>query len=629
MKHPPITIDFETFWAQDFSLTNTNFIEYIHDERYETISVAIKHGAGETKCYFGEENVRAALCAIPWEHHACIAHNGNEFDFPILVWKYGCHPKLFIDTLCISRPKHQAYVGGSLKKLSAHYGLPEKNNEALLKTKGKRLAAFTEYECAAMEAYNIQDVDNTYALFKLFKPDTPDKELMYSDMTARMTCYPTVHLDMELLERTALALQIQKQAVLEALIEPLGVLTTGDVKTELSSANKFAAALEGIGVTPPRKISKVTGKETFALAKTDEDFLALQTHEDPRVQALVTARLDAKSTILETRIQTLLSCGNAMRGLIPIPLAYHAATTGRWGGRVWNPQNLMRIDPKTPKLTDALRMSLVAPADHFLVVSDLSGIELRVNHYLWDVKATQAAYDADPEADLYKDFAATLYGKPRDEVTKPERQLAKVAQLGLGFGAGAATFRKVAKIMGGIDLDEVEAKRVVDLWRVKYVDIVRGWRQCQRAIEAMYVGAEFSPDPRGLVTTAANRVLLPSGRALYYPGLHVAQDAAGKAQYNYGSGRTLSKVYSGLLDENIVQAIARDVIAEQALKIYKTTGYRPAHVVHDELVYVVPEKHAAAHLEAVNSVMRKSPSWLPGLVLWSEGGIGQRYGSAK
>ena len=629
MKRQPITIDFETYWAQDFSLTNINFIEYIHDERYETISVAIKHGAGETNCYSGEENVRAALCAIQWDQHACIAHNGNEFDFPILVWKYGCHPKMFIDTLCLSRPKHQSEVGGSLKKLSAHYGLPEKNNEALLKTKGKRLADFTEYERAAMEAYNIQDVDNTYALFKLLKPDTPAMELVYSDMTARMICYPTVRLDTELLERTAHALKIQKQAVLESLIEPLGVLTTDDVKTELSSANKFAAALESVGVAPPRKISRVTGKETFALAKTDEDFLALQTHDDPRVQALVAARLDAKSTILETRLHTMRACGLVMGGRMPVPLGYHAATTGRWGGRVWNPQNLPRIDPKNPKLTDALRLSLSAPAGHVFVVSDLSGIELRVNHYLWDVKSTRAAYDANPEADLYKDFASTLYGKPRDEVTKSERQLAKVAQLGLGFGAGAATFRKVAKIMGGIDLDEVEAKRVVDLWRVKYVDIVKGWHRCQRAIEAMYIGAEFSPDPRGLVNTAGNRVLLPSGRTLYYPGLHVTQDESGKAQYKYGSGRALSKVYSGLFDENIVQAIARDVIAEQAIRIRHETGCTPSHMVHDELVYVLPEKQAVAHLEAVNKVMRAAPTWLPGLVLWSEGGIARRYGHAK
>jgi hypothetical protein len=88
-------------------------------------------------------------------------------------------------------------------------------------------------------------------------------------------------------------------------------------------------------------------------------------------------------------------------------------------------------------------------------------------------------------------------------------------------------------------------------------------------------------------------------------------------------------VYSGLMDENVVQAIARDVIAEQALSIRQATGYSPALTVHDELVYVVPEAKATAHLQQVNHIMRSPPSWLPGIVLWSEGDIAESYGAAK
>jgi len=112
-------------------------------------------------------------------------------------------------------------------------------------------------------------------------------------------------------------------------------------------------------------------------------------------------------------------------------------------------------------------------------VADLSGIELRVNHFLWKVESSMSLFKADPEkADLYKDFASKLYEKPVGEVTKEERQVGKVAHLGLGFGAGAKTFQNVAKLMGGVDLSEEESQNVVDKWRNTYDDIKQGWRTC-------------------------------------------------------------------------------------------------------------------------------------------------------
>jgi len=187
----------------------------------------------------------------------------------------------------------------------------------------------------------------------------------------------------------------------------------------------------------------------------------------------------------------------------------------------------------------------------------------------------------------------------------------------------------VAKSMGGLVLDDAEAERVKNAWRVKYRAIVLGWAKCQDLIKAMHQGDSYSPDPRGLVTAEPNACRLPSGRRLYYPNLHKGTADNGKPQYKYGVGRKLSKVYSGLMDENLVQAIARDVIAEQALAIRKATGLSPALMVHDELVYVSPEGQAAEHLDAVNSIMRTPPSWLPGIVLWSEGDVAASYGAAK
>lgn len=640
----PITLDFETFWSTDFSLTKVNFVEYINSPEFESISVSVKIGSGETQVFFGSE-VGPYLKSLDWRNAAAIAHNGNEFDFPLLVWKYDVHPALFVDTLALSKAKYQSEVGGSLKKLSERFNLPVKDSTVLQQTKGRRLKNFTAEEVAGMRVYNKTDTDNTYALFRDFvKADTDGleelepvtrstawhrKELLLSDMTARMIIYPQFVCDTELLDATLASAEHIKEQQLAALAPSLGALTTEEVRSQLASANKFADALRALGVEPPTKISKTTGKETLALAKTDEEFTALLEHEDERVQLITSTRLAVKSTLLETRLATMSSCAKWMNGWMPVPLAYHSATTGRWGGRVWNPQNLPRINPKQSKLSDALRKSLCAPEGHLVVVSDLSGIELRVNHYLWMVASTQALYAADPEADLYKEFAAALFGIPKDTVTKEQRQLAKVAQLGLGFGAGYKTFKKVAKIMGDIDLDDAEAERVATAWRIKYLDIVQGWRECQKAIVAMHRGQAYAPDPRALIQTGKDKVRLPSGRWLYYPGLHMGRDEKGRDQYKYGTGRNVSKVYSGLMDENLVQAIARDVIAEQALTVLQETGYSPALMVHDELVYVVPEDKAQQHLDDLNRIMRTAPSWLPGIVLWSEGDIAHNYGAAK
>lgn len=661
----PITVDIETYWTREYSLSKISFVEYIKDPAFEIISCAIKLGNKPTYTVFGHDNVGAELRKFDWSQHAMWAHNGNEFDFPALVWTYDIHPKMFLDTVCLARPKHQSSTGCSLSALTKHYvdkldGIVLKDDSVLTKTQGRRLIDFTADELRQMAIYNTNDTTNAYLLGKHFLSDcTPDTddikavvkaanqlklELWLMDATARMICYPQFRCDTDLLERTLEQVQRDKEATLEALCEHFGVLTTEEVRQQLASQPKFADALRAVGVKPPLKISKTTGKETYALAKTDEDMQKLLEHPDERVQALASARLEVKSTLLETRLQKIATCAKLMGGWLPVPLAYHSATTGRWGGRVWNPQNLPRIPRDKEggivhKPANALRLALRAPKGKKVVVSDLSGIELRVNHYLWGVESTQRLYEKDPKADLYKAFAAKMYNKPESEVTKDERQLAKVAQLGLGFGAGPRTFQRVAKLMGGIDLSENEAEKVVYAWRDMYSQIYFGWQACNRAIQAMMQKSRYSIGSLELVQTDdSGGLMLPSSRVLHYPDLRVefplSQDENRKRQgalteIRYGRGKYTSRLSGPMLCENIVQAIARDVISWHAVEIYRATGQRPALTVHDELVYVVGENTAEDHLATVNSIMRVAPPWLPGIVLWSEGDVADSYGEAK
>ena len=351
------------------------------------------------------------------------------------------------------------------------------------------------------------------------------------------------------------------------------------------------------------------------------------------VATAAAARLDAKSTILQTRIQAFMDAANAHPDKkVPIPLKYYGAdTTGRWSGWGYNPQNLPRVNPYDPKPSDALRSSLVAPAGKKIVVADLSGIELRVNHFLWQVPSSMKMYQADPEkADLYRDFASKLYDIPPDQVSKQQRQVGKVAHLGLGFGAGHVTFQKVAKLMGGVDITEDESRDIVDRWRYEYNEICMGWKTCHKALPTILRGAEgASVDPWGFVTPVEGGLRTPKGM-IRYPDLRIQyDDERNQQEFWYGSGRNCARIYAGKIDENIVQHLARCVIADNALTVQRELGLNPALMVHDELVYVVDEDAAPGILNDVQSIMRTPPEWWPELVTWSEGSIGNNYGEAK
>ena len=635
------TVDLETYWAVGHSLTKMSPIAYCMHEDTEIISCAFKFGNDPTVVVFGEQAVIDYCAKVDWSQYWVVGHNLSGFDSMILSWRLNIKPLLWGCTLAMARPIHAKDVGLSLAKLVAHYGLGHKDQSALIATKGKHLCDFSDDEIDEMRIYNAADVDQCYGLLRKLIPQTRKDEVKLIDMTIRMLIEPQFESDATLLANTLTEEGVRKKAMLVEAARHMDVYdfdmdddeAAAAALTVLSSAGKFAAFLRTIGVVVPTKVSLTTGKEIPALAKTDEAFLALQEHDDPLVSVAASSRLDAKSTILQTRIQAFMDASNAHPAKkVPIPLKYYGAdTTGRWSGWGYNPQNLPRVNPYAPKASDALRKSLIAPAGYKVVVADLSGIELRVNHFLWQVPSSMAMYKADPEkADLYKDFASKLYDIPYDEVTKVQRQVGKVAHLGLGFGAGYITFQKVAKLMGGVDITEKESSDIVDRWRDEYSEITAGWRTCHAALPTIMRGAEGNAvDPWGMVVPVAEGLKTPKG-LIRYPDLRTEiNEDDNRKEFVYGNGRNKARIYAGKIDENIVQHLARCVIADNALTVQNLTTLNPALMVHDELVYVVPEDEAERVLDTVQQVMRTPPEWWPELVTWSEGDIADTYGDAK
>ena len=635
------TVDLETYWAVGHSLTKMSPIAYCMHPDTEIISCAFKFGNDPTVVVFGEQAVIDYCAKVDWSQYWVVGHNMSGFDAMILSWRLGVKPKLWGCTLAMARPIHAKDVGLSLAKLVAHYGLGHKDQSALIATKGKHLCDFSDDEISEMRVYNAADVDQCYGLLLKLIPQTRKEEVKLIDMTIRMLVEPTFESDVTLLANTLTEESIRKKAMLIEAARKMDVYEIGmddeeaaaAALTVLSSAAKFAAFLRTIEVDVPTKVSPTTGKEIPALAKTDEGFLELQEHDDPLVATAAAARLDAKSTILQTRIQAFMDASNAHpQKKVPIPLKYYGAdTTGRWSGWGYNPQNLPRVNPYNPRPSDALRRSLTAPPGHKVVVADLSGIELRVNHFLWQVPASMAMYQAEPEkADLYKDFASKLYSVPYDEVTKVQRQVGKVAHLGLGFGAAWAAFQKVAKTMGGVDLTEEESRDVVEKWRSEYNEIPVGWQTCHDALPTIMRGAEGNAlDPWGMVVPVAEGLRTPKGM-IRYPDLRTeTNEETNRKEFVYGHGRNKARIYAGKIDENIVQHLARCIIADNALTVQRLTKMNPALMVHDELVYIVPEDEAEQLLDVVQQVMRTPPVWWPELVTWSEGDIADTYGDAK
>lgn len=645
-------IDFETFWSPEHSLSKMSPIAYVMHPDTQIISMSIKINNWPTDVFFGEDAIRHALSKLDWKTKFVIGHNMSGFDAMILAWRFGIRPALWGCTLAMARPLHAKTVGLSLAKLVAHYELGAKQDAILHSTRGKRLADFSTDELRAMEVYNKADTEQCAALFHKLRPHFTPAELWHLDCNIRMLVEPQFELDTGLLQT---ALSVERSNKHKALIDLASMLRDdtasaqahiewGDdeqvaewVREQLASAPKFSALLTARGVEVPMKPSPTDPtKQVPALAKTDEAFEALQAHEDPIVAAAARARLAVKSTLLETRIEAFLAAGAVCGGKLPVPLKYCGAdTTGRDSGAQYNPQNQPRINPDKPKVSDALRNSLRAPKGYLIGVADQSGIELRVNHFLWKVPSTMEAYAQSPTADLYRDLAAWYYQVTLDEVLKPQRQMGKVMHLGLGFGAGSDTFTRIARLMGGIRLTPAESENAVSGWRQRYAPIVQGWKTCGEALNDIARGVTADVDPWGMVTTCEDGLHLPSGRLIRYPNLRFVDDGQTwpdgrpKKSWVYGEGRNKTYLSGPKVDENIVQALARDSVFECALRFFKAAKMRPIMRVHDELIYMFPRSEAESLLQELQRIMRTPPSWWPELIVWSEGDVGETYGACK
>ena len=606
-----ITIDFETFYSQDFSLSKMTTEAYVRDPRFEVIGVSVKVNNGRTEWASGtHEQLKNYFSGFAWEDSMVLAHN-TMFDGAILSWLFDIHPRVWADTLCIGRAVHGVEVGGSLKALAERYQIGVKGTE-VLDAKGKRRVDFTDEELDKYGDYCINDVELTYKLFGIMGKKFPRQELRVIDLTLRMFIEPMLDLDLGLLEQHLEDTKDIKDKLL---------LDAGVDKKDLMSNPKFAELLRGVGVIPPMKTSPTTGKETYAFAKSDEGFKALLEHEDVRVQALVNARLGNKSTLEETRTQRFIDISK--RGLLPVPVRYYAAHTGRWGGAdKINLQNLPSRGPNGKKL----KKSMIAPDGYVLIDCDSSQIEARVLAWLAGQGDLTEAFRVGD--DVYKKMAMSIYGVNREEdVTKDQRFVGKTTILGAGYGMGAVRFKEQLQSFG-FDMDLDEARRVISVYREANFKITTLWRDAGYMLENMARGdsVQFGLDGVVAVDATKKAIMLPSGLFMRYDELAGEQGERG-VEYTYKVRRGRNRIYGGKVIENVCQAVARCIIGEQMLKIAKR--YRVVLTVHDSVVCCVPEEEVVEAQEYIESCMRWTPHWAAGMPVNCESGIGKSYGDCE
>ena len=601
-----ITLDFETYYTNtDLGFKKQTTEEYVRDPRFHAIGVAVKVNDEPTRWCSGTHNqIKAFLKTFDWDNSLAVAHNAL-FDMAIMNWHFDIRPKGIADTLSMARAIHGTEVGNSLDKLTQHYKLGQKGNDTMWAINLRR-EDFTEQQLAQYGAYCVNDVDLTYELFRVLLPMFKMSELKLIDLTIRMFTEPVLRLDPDQLSKHLVEVRDSKAKLLEA---------AGSNVEDLMSNQKFAELLRGLGVEPPTKISLTTGKETLAMAKSDEGFKALAEHPDIRVQTLVAARLGNKTTLEETRTERLI--GIAKRGLIPVPLSYYAAHTGRWGGAdKLNFQNF----PSRGENAGKLKKAILAPEGHVIIDCDSSQIEARV--LAWFAGQDDLTEAFAKGEDVYKIMASAIYNKGVGEIDKQERFVGKTTILGAGYGMGAVKFQAQLKTFG-TEISLEEASHIIKVYRDTYPWIPAVWKSGGLAIEAMAKGRTATWG-NGAVKIDGEGILMPNGMYQRYPNLKKVLDKDGKQQYIYDSRKGAVKLYGGKLTENICQGLARIIIGEQMLKIAKK--HRVVLTVHDAVACVAPKEEAEEAMAFVMDCMRHVPEWAKGIPLNCEAGYGESYG---
>lgn len=358
---------------------------------------------------------------------------------------------------------------------------------------------------------------------------------------------------------------------------------------------------------------------------------------DPTTRRVLQLRrlLGKSSTAKYAAMQTATCADGRIRGVLQY---YGAGRTGRWAGRLVQVQNLpqnhldqieqvreivkrgdlggleLLYDNVPDVLSQLIRTAIVAREGCTFLVADYHAIEAVCIAYLADERWRLDVFAGDGK--IYEASYAQAFGVPKERVKKgsPERQKGKIMELALGYGGGPGALMAFGADKLGLGPEQLQ--ELVDKWRAASPAITALWRQCERAAKAAIScpGRAYRL-PNGcayLRDRDALRLILPSGRRLSYWGAWLDEDTGGLRFM--GQNQTTRRwermeTWGGRLVENIVQAFARDILAEAMLRL-EDAGFPVVFSVHDEVIVEAPK---GASVEDVQRIMAQPVDWAPGL----------------
>lgn len=654
-----LSIDLETY--SDVNLKKAGLYRYVQSPAFEILLFAYSFDGAPTQVIDMAQGEKIPLEVI----HAltdpqCLKHAYNAaFEWYCLSKYMGAQlpPSQWRDTML-----HGLYAGytAGLDATGRALGIPEDKQKL---TTGKALIRYFCVPCKATKAnggrtrnYPHHDPEK-WELFKTYNGQDVVAEM---EIERRLSVFPVPDF-------------VQKQWETDLLINARGVAVDMDFCAgalelgEIIRAQLTDEAVQLSGLQNPNSVKQLarwlsaeTGDDITTLRKeTIKELLGRDNADHVQRMLEIRQELGKTSTKKYDAIEAAVCDDRRVRGLLQF---YGANRTGRWAGRLVQVQNLprtyteplefarelvkgrkldaLRIVYGSPNdtLSQLIRTTFVAAPGNVLIDADFSAIEARVISWLADEEWRLEVFRT--HGKIYEASASQMFGVPLERIKKgnPEyslRQRGKVAELALGYQGGVPAMRQMdtGKLLA--DLPDEEIKDIVDKWRNTNPKIRNLWYSFNdAAIRVIKNGGSlrvrcctFARECDCIRGTTCMTISLPSGRKLYYVEPSVGENRWGGPSITYMGVNDKNKwgrieTYGGKLVENVVQAIARDCLA-QAIEHLEAAGLPVVFHIHDEVVIDTAAFDTNdAMLDKVVKIMSTPIPWAEGLPLGADGWVG-------
>ncbi|HGC7038183.1 DNA polymerase [Streptococcus agalactiae] len=631
-----LSIDLETYSSVD--LGKSGVYKYAESGDFEILLFAYSIDDGEVKVID-----LASGEIIPEEILSALSDESIE------KWAFNAN----FERVCLSR-----FLGKRLKPQgwyctmiwSAYIGLPlslEKVGEVLKLDKqkmneGKALIKYFSIPCKqtktnGMRTRNLPHHDlEKWSTFKEYNKRDVETEMA---IKKKLSAFPIPHSEWE---NYWIDQNINDRGILidEVLVDSAIKLD------EILRDENMDRAIELTGLENPNSPLQLKewlnkkGLEIDSLAKKDVESALKNTEGDIKEVLELRQELSKSSVRKYDAMKNVKGKDNRARGLIQF---YGANRTGRYSGRLIQVQNLRRNNLKDLELArslvknrdyETMEILYESPSDILsqlirtafipkdgtrFIISDFSAIEARVLAWLAGEQWVLDAFENGE--DIYCRTASRMFGMPVEKhgVNGHLRQKGKIATLACGYQGALGAL----KAMGGIEmgLSEDELQSIVDSWREANPNIVSLWWDIDSVVKRV-VKTRGKEEYKNLVISYEKGILfieLPSKRRLAYPKAKIGTNRFGGESVVYEGivvGNKWDKIesYGGKFVENIVQAIARDILAEAMMRLEKK-GFNIVMHIHDEVVI----ESDSSSIEEINEIMSLVPSWAPGLILDADG----------